>query len=173
MNVAMRKERYCEQEPVVTAALRSSTLNADLLAHAAGCDCCSDVLLVSEFLREESASLDHELRTPDAASIWRKAQARAREKAFARATLPIRVARNCAYILVILAAPWIAFEFSRQPAWLPDLGLKHLPLIDGSWMDGNWINGNWLAALTGTTLVGIAAVTVCVALSSWYVLRAE
>lgn len=156
-------EGYCAKEQAVVAALHSGTLNAELLVHAAGCRFCSDVLLVTEFLHEESVSLDRELRTPEAAVIWRKAQARAKEKALARATFPIQVARICAYALAILAAPWIVFEFSRWPSWLTSLGLKHLASIDGS----------WLAALTGTTLVGITAMFVCIALSSWYMLRAE
>jgi hypothetical protein len=157
------KKQHCETEQAVVAALYGGTLNAELLAHAAGCVFCSDVLLVTEFLREESASVGRELRTPDAAVIWRKAQGRAREKALARATLPIRVVRTCSFTLAILAAPWIVFEFSRRPAWLPNIGLKHLSSMDG----------NWLAALTGTTLLSITSMFICIALSSWYMLRAE
>jgi len=154
---------YCEKEQELVLALHSGTLRDELLAHAAICPACSEVLLVAEFLRDESTSLNRELRPPDAALIWRKAQARAREKALARATLPIRAARNCAYALAVLASPWIVLEFWRRPAWLQDLGLAHLASIDG----------NWLAALTGTMLVGITATFLCIALSSWYLLREE
>ena len=157
------KEGHCEKEQAVVMALHTATLNAELLAHTAGCRFCSEVLLVAEFLRNESVSLDRELHTPDATVIWRKAQAMAREKALARATLPIRVARTCAYALAILAAPWMVLEFSRRPSWLPNLGLEHLTSMEGS----------WLAALTGTTLVGITAMLFCIALSSWYMLREE
>jgi len=154
---------YCEQEPALVAAVRSGALNSELLGHAGICPVCSEVLLVSEFLRDDSASLDRELSNPHASVIWRKAQARAREKALARATLPIRIARTCAYALAILAAPWIVLEFSRQPSWLPALGFKHLAVIDG----------NWLAALTGTALVGVTVTFLGIALSSWYILRKE
>lgn len=157
------KKQFCEMEPAVVAAMRSGTLNAEMLDHAAGCVSCSDVLLVTEFLRDESASLDRALRTPDAAVIWRKARARAREEALAKATLPIRVVRVCSYALAILAAPWIVLEFWRRPAWLPDTGLKHLSAMDG----------NWVSALNGTIVLSLAAMFICVALSSWYVLRAE
>ena len=157
------KNQYCEKEQAMVAASHAGALNADLLAHAAGCVFCSEALLVTDFLREESASLDRELRTPEAALIWRKAQSRAREKALTRASLPIRIARACAYALAILAAPRIVLELSRRPAWLPNLGLKHLASMDG----------NWLAALTGTTLLGITATFLCITLSSWYMLRAE
>jgi hypothetical protein len=157
------KKQYCEMEPAVVAAMRSGTLNAEMLDHAAGCESCSDVLLVTEFLRDESASLDSVLRTPDAAVIWRKARARAREEALAKATLPIRVVRVCSYTLAILAAPWIVLEFSRRPVWLPDIGLKHLSAMDG----------NWVSALNGTIVLSLAAMFICVVLSSWFVLRAE
>lgn len=153
----------CEQEPALAAAVRSGTLNADLLSHAGSCPVCSEVLLVTELLREESACLEHELRTPDAVVLWRKAQARAREEALARAILPIRIARTCAYAFAILAAPWVAFEFPRQPSWLSNLGFKHLAALDGS----------RLAALTGTTLVGVTLTFLGIVLSSWYILREE
>ncbi len=156
-------QHYCEQEQTVVTALHSGALNAELLAHAGSCPVCSDVLLVTQFLREDAAHLEHELRTTDATAIWAKAKVMAREKALARAVLPIRIARTCAYALAILAAPWIAFEFSLRPPWLPNFGLKHLSAIDGT----------WLAALTGTTLVGITVMFICIALSSWYMLRAE
>lgn len=156
-------ESHCEQEAALVAAMHSGTLNADLLAHAGSCPVCSEVFLVTEFLREDNASLDRELATPVATVIWRKAQAWAREKALARATLPIRIARTCAYALAIFASPWIVFEFSRRPSWFSSLGLQHLTATDG----------NWLAALTGTTLLGVAATFLCIALSSWYMLREE
>ena len=98
-----------------------------------------------------------------AAVIWRRAQIGAREKALARATLPIRVAQTLAYAVAILVALWIAFEFSQSPAWMQSLELKHLFLMDRAWS----------SALTGTTLLGIAAMLVSVALSSWYMLREE
>jgi hypothetical protein len=156
-------EPHCEREGALVAAMRRGTLHADLLAHAGGCPVCSEVLLVAEFLREDSASFDRELAIPDPTVIWRKAQARAREKALARATLPIRIARTCAYALAILASPWIVLEFLRRPSWFSSLGLQRLASTDG----------NWLAALTGTTLLGVAATLLCIALSSWYMLREE
>jgi len=157
------KSGYCEKELAMVAAVRAGTLNTDLLGHAGSCPVCSEVLLVAEFLREDGASLDRELATPDATVIWRKAQARAREKALARATLPIRIARTCAYALAIFASPWIVLEFSRRPSWFSSLGLQHLASTDG----------NWLAGLNGATVLGVAATFLCIALSSWYMLREE
>jgi hypothetical protein len=168
------KEHYCEKEQELVAALHGGTLNAGLLGHAGSCPVCCEVLLVAGFLREESASLERELIPPDAAVIWRKAQARAREKAIAKATLPIRIARTCAYALAVLATPWIALEFSGRPSWLPDLGLQHLTSVALTPLKAislTQIDANWAAALTGTMLVGITATLFGIALSSWYMLR--
>ncbi|MGP0018107.1 MAG: hypothetical protein ACLPHP_06030 [Candidatus Sulfotelmatobacter sp.] len=167
------KKDYCEKEQDLVAALHGGTLNAELLGHAASCPVCSEVLWVTEILREESASLDRELQLPDATVIWRKAQARAREKALAKATLPIRVVRTSAYAIAILAAPWMVLEFSGRPSWLPDLGLRHLMSVDLTSIALTPIDGNWLAALTGTMFVGITATLLGFALSSWYMLREE
>ncbi len=172
------KESNCEREQDLVAALHGGTLNTELLGHAGSCAVCSEILLVAEFLREESASFDRELQLPDATVIWRKAQARAREKALAKATLPIRIARTCAYALAILAVPWTVLEFSGRPSWLPDLGLRHVMSIDLTSIDLTSraltsIDGSWLAALTGTMLVGITATLLGIALSSWYMLREE
>jgi hypothetical protein len=156
----------CAKEQAVVAALQSGMLDDELLSHAGSCAVCSEVLLVTEFLRteflrDESAAL--ELPTPDAAMIWRKAQNRAREKALARATYPIRVARTSACALAILAAPWIVVELAQRPWWLQNLGLTHFVSMDV----------NWLAAVTGTMLAGMTATFLCIALSSWYILRQE
>ena len=155
------EELSCEREQVLVTALRSGTLDAGLLAHAGICPLCSEALLVAQGLQQECAFLESELRTPDAAVLWRRAQSRARENALDKATLPIRVVRLCAYAVAILAAPWLAFEVSQPQAWMPDLGLRHLTALDHTWAN----------ALTGTTLLGITATLVCVGLSSWYMLR--
>jgi hypothetical protein len=167
------KETYCQMEQELVEALHGGTLSAELLGHAGSCPICSEVLLVAEFLREESRCLDRELVPADATVIWRKAQARAREKALAKATLPIRVTCTCAYVLAVLAAPWIVLDFSAQPSWLPNLGSRHLISITLSSIDLTPINGNWLPALTGTMLVGFTATFLGIALSSWYILREE
>lgn len=153
----------CENEQAVAAAVRAGALDAQLLAHAAACPACSDLLLVTEVLQKDSASLERDLHVPDAAVLWKKAQARAKEQAMAKATLPIRIVRICAYVLAFVAAPRILIELSHGPAWLPDLGLKHLSSIDA----------NWLAAVTSTPVLGITLTVVCLGLSSWYMLREE
>ena len=157
------KTQYCEQEQAVIAALQEDSLPDELLVHVGGCPVCSEVLLVTKCLLENAALANDDLRLPDASVIWRKAQARAREQALARATLPIRIVRNCAYALAILASPWLIVQISHPPAWMLSLGFRHFPRVQ--------MDGNWLAALSGTTLLGMVATFFCIGLSSWYMLR--
>ena len=81
--------------------------------------------------------------------------------ALMKAILPIRIARTCAYVLAILASPWLAFQLTNPPAWMPSLGLKRFL----------WTDGPWLTAFTGTNLIGFTLTLVFVGLSSWYMLR--
>src|SRR5580698_6744166 len=127
-------EQFCEREQILVAGLRGGALSAELLDHAAACPICSEVLLVTEWFQAESTSLERELHIPDAAVIWRKAQAAARAQALAKATLPIVVVRICACAIAAFAAPWLLLEFWLQPAWMPDLGLSFLSSVDASWL---------------------------------------
>lgn len=156
------KTQYCEHEQAVIDALQAGSLPDDLLVHAGACAVCSEVVLVTDCLRED-ALVNDQPHLPHASMIWRKAQARAREQALARATLPIRIVRTCAYALAILASPWLVVQISHPPAWMLSLGFRHFP-----WMQ---MDGDWLAALSGTTLLGLTATLVCIGLSSWYMLR--
>lgn len=153
--------QYCEKEQTVVMALRSGALPHDLLLHVGNCRVCSEVLPVMESLQDQATFAQHEPHLPNPALIWRRAQGLAREKALARATLPIRIVRICANVVAILVMPWLVFALLKLPLGTPDLGLRHLPTI----------NRAWSAALTGTTLLGVTAALICVSLSSWYMLR--
>ena len=150
---------FCEKEPAVVAALSSGALSADLLAHVGVCEVCSEVAQVSHALSQEVASSAAELRLPDASLVWRRAQAIAKQHAIARATRPIRIVCICACFAAVLAVPWVASTFLNS---MPTFA-HHLWTVDRTFSD----------ALTGTTLVGIAASLILVSLSSWYVLRQE
>jgi hypothetical protein len=154
--------RYCEREEQVLAVLRGGAPDAAILDHARDCPVCSELLLVAESLQAISKLADHEFNVlPDPTLIWRKAQDRARRKALAKATLPIRIMRACAAGLAILASPWIISQLLHPVAWISNLGFGRFPLIEGS----------RLTALTGTTLLGITATFACIAAGSWYMLR--
>jgi len=158
------KPQFCEHESAVVAALQRGMLPDELLRHTDNCPVCSEVLLVAEGLRTQAAFEQEERPVPDAAIIWRKAQARARDRALSRATLPIRIMGTGAFALAILVSPWLVLQFSHSPAGMPSW-LPHLPSLE--------TDANWLATLTGTALFGIVATFVCLGLSSWYMLREE
>lgn len=152
------KEHFCEKEEQLLGALCANWTDAEILSHACTCPVCSEVLLLSESLRESAELTSHELSSlPDATAIWRKAQAVARDKALARATLPIRIARICTFVVAVLAAPWVLVESGAL--WTGPLGS---------------VNWRWPAALNQTALLLMIAGTVlCIGLSSWYILREE
>jgi hypothetical protein len=153
-------EHSCEKEQAIVGALYSGTLEPELLAHAASCPVCSDVLLVADNLQKDSVSLESVLHVPDAAVIWKRAQTQAKEQAIAKAMLPIRVARVCTCVFAFVAALRLVVEVSNHPTWLADLGLRNSPATE-----------SWLAAFNGTTTAGLAAAIVFLGLSSWYMLR--
>jgi hypothetical protein len=153
------KENYCEKEQQVVAAICANSRDVEILSHARNCPFCSEVLLVTESLRDDAELAMHELAhlPGGAAVIWRKAQAVAREKALARATLPIRIARICALVVAVFTALWILVD--SGPLWTGPLGS---------------LNWRWPSALNETALLLMITGTVlCIGLSSWYMLREE
>lgn len=157
------KPQYCEKESLVLFAFRAGNLDSELLAHAAECSLCFEVLLVAQSLREESASTELGFALPDAAVVWRQAQTRARQNALAKATLPIRIVRTCALVVSAIALPWLVLELRQQPSWLADLGFARISALQGV----------WFAALGQTMMLGMAASFAVIGLSSWYVLKRE
>jgi len=123
---------------------------------------------VAEFLREEAKLADHELNAlPDASLLWRKAQALAREQALAKATLPIRLVRACAYIVTAFAGPWLAFESFQATTRTPTLRIEHSSMLERIWTSA-------MPAMNDTLLVfWIVGTVLTIGLSSWYMLREE
>jgi len=156
-------EQHCEKEQEVAAALASGACDTEILNHARKCAVCSEVLLVREFLREGAQLAAHEIENlPDATLTWRKAQAMAREKALARATLPIRAVRIVACAAGVLAAPLMVLESRRPWPQLTDVWLRNLSFTSRLWPSGS----NELALL-----LAITGAILCIGLSSWYILR--
>ena len=151
----------CEKEQAISAALQQGNLSSDLLAHLESCPLCGEIVMTVEGLRSQAARLDSSLRPPDPAMIFRRAQQRAREKALARATLPIRITLACTVVLSILSAPWLIAYLMRLP-W-------EVPLLRPVY----FLQRNLPDALSGSTVMGMAATLLCIALSSWFVLREE
>jgi hypothetical protein len=158
-------EHYCEKEHQVVAALCGNSPDAEILAHAAACPVCSQVLLVAGFLRHQTSLAQHELNAlPEAALIWRKAQAQSRQKALVRATLPIRIARISAAAVAVLAALWLILAPHQLWPRMADLWPRHLPSANQFWPSG----------LSQTALlIAITGTLICIGLSSWYMLRED
>jgi len=156
------KSNSCPREPDVIAALVEGTLPDDLRAHATVCEVCSEVVEVTQALVEEVAPAASELRPPDAAVVWRRAQSQAREKAMDKATQPIRMARISTLAAAAIALPWLVALFPISPAWIPDIA-RRLWTADLSFS----------SAATATSLLGAIGSLFLITLSSWYVLCQE
>jgi hypothetical protein len=156
-------EHYCEREQEFAAALAGGGPGAEILNHARECAVCSEVLLVGGFLLEGAQLSSHEIENlPDATVLWRKAQAMAREKALARATLPIRAVRMVACAAAVLAVLLLVLQSRRLWPGLTDVWLGSLSSTSRLWPSGP----NELALL-----LAIAGAIFCLGLSSWYILR--
>ncbi len=157
----------CEREQAIFAALLSGTLDPDLAAHARGCCACSDVLLVSGFLRRNSAlSAKERNAMPDPGLIWRKAQWGATERAVRVASRPIRWMTILACV-TFACSPWLRLLWplaqSLTSSWskMLDSSFVALSRTLPATSNGSLI----LLAGTGTMLI--------LALSSWLILREE
>src|SRR5687768_7755123 len=84
--------------------------DADLRAHVASCAGCKDLAAVAGTLLYEEEAAYAEARVPAAASVWHRAQLRAREEAARAATRPIGFVQGmgfaCAIAAAIAAAVW-------------------------------------------------------------------
>ena len=157
-------EKYCNREEEIAGAVAQGSADAEILRHAQSCAVCSEILLVTGVLRESSELSAQEAECmPGAPAVWRKAQARAREKALERATLSIRVARIVACVAVAVAVPFVTFQF--QWSW---------PQIADVWF-GNFAAASWLWPRLTATLLLLSAIVAFsfIALGSWYMLREE
>ena len=153
--------QICENEQAVLSALQQGNLSSELFVHFESCPVCSEIVMTVEGLRPEAARLDSSLRPPNPAMIFRRAQQRAREEALARATLPIRITLACTVVVSILSAPWLIAYLMKLP-W-------ELPLLRPVY----FLQRNLPDALPGSPVIGMAATLLCIALSSWFVLREE
>lgn len=157
----------CEQEDHTLAAVLSGTVNAEITSHAEQCTVCADILLVTDFLREDRALAAGEGATlPNPGTIWHKAQLRATEELMSRALRPIRFMKIIA-IVAFLTLPWLRslLPIARElvSSWTRnlDFNLEFAPRI-------------WPVSTTQVAiLLGFAAATILLSLSSWYLVRQE
>ena len=104
----MNKIECCHESDVLAAVIQSrwpERVDAELRAHVATCEICSDVAAVSsaiECAREESAeytAIPHAL--PDSGRVWWKAQMRARREAVEAAGRPITAIQVAAFAFAV------------------------------------------------------------------------
>ncbi|HKV81773.1 MAG TPA: hypothetical protein VJP02_26735 [Candidatus Sulfotelmatobacter sp.] len=159
MRTNSSETRFCEKEQVVVAAMLAGALPDDLLAHVSVCEVCTEVAQVSQALLHEVAPAADLVRLPDARQVWNRAEILARQRAIAKATRPIRIARLCAGLATLLALPWLAPTLLNS---MPDFSHQLLTM-----------DHTFSGALTGTPLIAVGASLILITLSSWYVLRQE
>jgi len=157
----------CEREDHTSARVLSGTVSAEITSHARECTVCADILLVSDFLGEDKAlGANERTALPDARAIWHKAQLRATQEAMRAALRPIRFMKIIA-IVAFLASPWlrallpIGTECVLSWTRNLDFNLSLAPRI-------------WPATPSQVAiLLGFAAATILLSLSSWYMVRQE
>jgi hypothetical protein len=159
-------QAICEREAQTAAAVHSGTVDHEIAAHAQQCLVCSDILLVNELLCE-NAALDQQRTTlPDAGRIWQKAQSRANQQATLLALRPIRFMKIIA-VVAFACSPWLR--------WLLPIGKE----LIASWSRNLDFNLSLASKIWPTTssqaaiLLGFAAATILLSLSSWYMVRQE
>jgi hypothetical protein len=159
-------QAICEREARTTAAVRSRTIDHEIAAHAQHCAVCSDILLVNEFLRENAALDQQRTPLPDAGRIWQKAQSRANQQATRLALRPIRFMKIIA-VVAFACSPWLRLLLpigkELLAFWSRNLDLNF------SLASKIWPTTSSQAAI----LLGFAAATILLSLSSWYMVRQE
>ena len=109
----MRRE--CPRSEAVAAAVagggRFDDGSGDLHVHVAGCQSCSDLVLVMSSLRSEWDMSRRAATVPSAGLVWWRAQLRQRQAAQRKATAPVAVAHAIALTLVLALAGFLAWSF--------------------------------------------------------------
>ena len=155
----------CPFESDVIDALASRRWPArageELQAHVAACAGCRDLAAVAHVLMNE-ADIAHEgSRVPSAASVWHRAQMRAREHAARTAMRPIGFVQGVACVFGVAAVTAIA-------AWgLPALAFL-MPDLSGLTASLR-VPSVSLPSLDGQTLAVLSNTTVQLALAAWAV----
>jgi predicted anti-sigma-YlaC factor YlaD len=154
---------FCEREAETVAALLSGSANAEVESHMQSCQVCLEISLVCKSLRETVDLPERRLNAlPDAGLVWRKAQARSREKAIAGATRPILIVKFVSYAVALLFSLWLVAVGQSQ------LGFVSTYLgIATTYVERSW------PILNEALILSSISTLVVIAFSSWYILREE
>jgi hypothetical protein len=147
----------CPFETDVLDALASRRWPArageELQAHVASCESCRDLAAVAGALLHEEEAAFSAARVPAAASVWHRAQIRAREDAVRAAARPLGFAQGlafaCALAALLAAGVW---GLPILTAAMPDLatirGAVRMPTLPGFDPDSSGL-------LSNTTLMAV------------------
>ena len=128
----------CPFESDVIDALASRRWPAkaeeSLRAHVATCSSCADLAEVAGALLHEEEAAYGAARVPAAASVWHRAQLRAREEAVRAAARPIGFVQGLAFsgaiAVAIAAVVWAGpILFSQLPEWSAVSNAMRLPSV--------------------------------------------
>jgi hypothetical protein len=105
----------CDKEQQVIEATRNGLWASSLRAHMRHCALCTQTELIVTSLREDAAKVERLLDLPPAGMVWRRAQARRRERALqqaARRPFLIVGALGAVYAVVFLL--WGIFQIPQS-----------------------------------------------------------
>lgn len=149
--------KECAFESDVLDALASHRWPAkagdELRAHVAGCDSCHSLAVTAAALMSEHDTAFAGARVPSSASVWHRAQLRAREEAVRAATRPIGFVQGVAFAFgVALALGAAAWGLPLLGALLPDMS----PLVAWFRAPAPSLEGPDTSALLSNTIVQVA-----------------
>lgn len=139
-------------------AIRAGISDPALQSHISECPVCADVMLVSGFLWDNSATTEQEIALPTPDSVWLKAQLRSRQLAAERATRPIVLFVQIALATAGFAGLWFVSSSAPARDWI-----------------GRAIHSSWLAHSTFSGELGLLAgfgIILCTVIGSFFTLRA-
>lgn len=148
----------------------------DMVAHAAACDVCGEVVAVALAMREDETRVEsaviaaqplHQSVVPDATLVWWRAQIRAREDAARKAARPIAMVQGIAIGIGLVAAisttrmawPWIKTYVGNTVAGVGD-AVARSAANSGAAIEAAplWITLSIVAALIAAPLAIYAAI---------------
>jgi hypothetical protein len=156
----------CRYESDVIDAIAShrwpARIDDELQAHVAVCESCRDLGTVAGALINEETVAFADARVPLSASVWHRAQLRAREEAARVATRPIGFVQGVAFASALAATIAIAvWGLPLAAALLPELPQLPAAITTPS---------AWLPSLDGGTPSVLLNTTVQLAMAAWAVL---
>ena len=112
----------CDRESLVLEALLAGrwpeACDVELRAHVSGCPIWSEVVMVSQLLRQEDAAALAHARLPAPGLVWWKAQIRARRAAAERAAAPIAIVERLSTVCAVLSLFGLAiWQWGRVASW--------------------------------------------------------